>query len=192
MMTEITIHPAQLADAPALAELANQHTYRQLNEEARQGGFLTGSFSAPAFQAMLSSVPGQVAEHNGELAGFIINSRLSPERYPPLVQEIMTLLPHLSYQQRALTTYQWFFYGPVLVAPAYRGHGLLQQLFQENCRTLAGQFELGIAFIAADNTASLRLHTHKLGLKVVGQCLHQGAAYEILVFPVGQAGASQV
>lgn len=183
-MIKTTIRLAQPADAPALAELANQHTYQRLDEEGRKNGFLTGSFSAPALQAMLASVPGQVAEHGGELVGFVINSRLSPERYPALVQEIMALLPELHYQQRALTTYRWFFYGPVLVKPAYRGRGLLKQLFQANQRTLAGQFELGIAFIAAENTASLHLHTHKLGLEVVGQCFHQGTAYAILAFSV--------
>lgn len=183
-MTAITIRPARPTDAPALAELANQYTYQQLDEDARKNGFLTGSFAVPVLQAMLASVPGQVAEHNGELVGFLINSRLSQARYPPLVQEIMALLPELPYGQRPLMTYHWFFYGPVLVKPAYRGRGLLQQLFEANQRTLAGRFAVGIAFIAEENTASLRLHTHKLGLEVVGQCLHHGTAYAILAFPV--------
>lgn len=183
-MSEIAIRAAQPTDASALAALANQHTYSQLDDEARKSGFLTGSFAVPALQAMLASVPGQLAELDGELVGFIINSRLDPERYPPLVQEIMALLPQLHYQQRPLAAYHWFFYGPVLVKPAYRGRGLLQQLFQANQRTLAGRFELGIAFIAEENTASLHLHKQKLGLQVVGQCLHQGTAYAILVFPV--------
>ncbi|MGI4739818.1 MAG: GNAT family N-acetyltransferase [Janthinobacterium lividum] len=188
-MTTIKISIAQPTDAPAIAALANQHTYQQLDAEARRGGFLTGAFSVPGVQAMLASVPGQVAYQQDELAGFVLNSRLSPAHYPPLVQEIIALLPQLHFRQRALATYRWFFYGPVLVQPAFRGHGLLPQLFQASHQTLAGHYELGIAFIAEGNTTSLRLHIHKLGLEVVGQHVFEGTTYVLLVFLVGAAEA---
>jgi hypothetical protein len=183
-MSEFTIREATVADAPALAELANQYTYQNLDEEARQGGFLTGSFAAPALGAMLASVPGQVAYYQDELAGFVINSQLSAERYPPFIQAINELLPSLLYQQRSITDYQWFYYGPVLVRQEYRGHGLLQQLFAATKKTLAGSFDLGVAFIAAENAASCWVHTQKLGLEVVGEIEFQGQKYDILVFPV--------
>lgn len=179
------LRAASPVDAPAIAELANQHTYQRLSEAARRGGFLTGSFTSSALQAMLASVPGQVVHHGHELIGFVINSRLAPDSYPPLVSEICALLPQLHYQRRALSEYRWFFYGPVLVQPAYRGQGLLQQLFQASRRELAGRFDLGIAFIALENAASLRVHTQKLGLEVVGSVTFQDTTYAILVFPVG-------
>jgi hypothetical protein len=184
-MQPFDLRTATSADAPAIAELANQYTYQQLSAAERQDGFLTGSFASPALQAMLASVPGQVAYHGPELIGFVVNSRLAPDRYPPLVQEICALLPTLHYRQRTLADYQWFFYGPVLVKQTYRGHGLLGQLFQASQRELAGRFDLGIAFIAAENTASLRVHTQKLGLELVGNLTFQGTAYAVLVFPVG-------
>ena len=182
--TEIRV--AQPTDAPAVAALANQHTYQHLAVADRAGGYLTGSFTVPALAAMLNSVPGQVAWHGGELAGFIVNSRLPPERYPPLVQEIIARLPTLTYRQRALAEYRWFFYGPVLVQPAHRGQGLLRRLFRASQQALAAQFELGIAFIAQENTASLQAHTQGLGLERVGEVQFQGAGYDLLVFQVGE------
>lgn len=183
-MHTFDLRVATPADAFALADLANQYTYQQLSSEARQQGFLTGTFSGPALQAMLASVPGQVAHHHGELAGFIINSRLPPQGYPPLVREICALLPTLFYRQRALADYRWFFYGPVLVTTKYRGCGLLRQLFEATKKALAGRFDLGIAFIAAENTASLHAHTQKLGLEGVGTLAFGGTSYTILAFPV--------
>jgi hypothetical protein len=184
-MHTFDLRVASPSDAPALADLANQYTYQQLDAAARQGGFLTGTFSSLALQAMLASVPGQVAHYHGELAGFIINSRLAPASYPPLAQQICALLPTLFYRQRALADYQWFFYGPVLVQKEHRGQGLLQQLFEANQAELAGRFELGIAFIAVENTASLRVHTQKLGLEIVGNLTFGGTGYAILAFAVG-------
>jgi hypothetical protein len=184
-MQPFDLRAATTADALAIAELANHYTYQQLSAAERQDGFLTGSFSGPALQAMLASVPGQVAYRGPELVGFVVNSRLAPDRYPPLVQEICALLPGLQYRQRALAAYQWFFYGPVLVKQAYRGHGLLRQLFEASQRELAGHFDLGIAFIAEENLTSLLVHTQKLGLEIVGNITFQGTAYAILVFLVG-------
>jgi len=184
-MESIELRTAQPTDAPAVAALANQHTYQHLTEDARAGGFLTGTFTAPALAAMLASVPGQVAYDHGELLGFVVNSRLPQERYPPLVQEIIALLPTLFYRQRPLAEYRWFFYGPVLVQPAHRGRGLLRRLFRANQRALAGRFDLGIAFIAQENTVSLQVHTQRLGLDVVGEVQFRGATYALLVFPVG-------
>ncbi len=183
-MHPLTIRVAEAADAPALAALANQHTYQHLTAAERQDGFLTGNFSVPALQAMLASVPGQVAYCGPELAGFVVNSRLAAAQYPPLVQAIISQLPTLRYQQRALAEYRWFFYGPVLVSPPYRGRGLLRQLFEASRRTLAGQFELGLAFIATDNAVSLQVHTQALGLAVVGEVVAEGRAYAILAFVV--------
>jgi len=181
----IEVRAARPTDAPAVAVLANRYTYQQLAEADRAGGFLTGSFTVPALAAMLTSVPGQAAWHAGELVGFVVNSRLPPERYPPLVQAIVALLPTLTYRQRALADYRWFFYGPVLVQPAHRGRGLLRRLFEASRQALAGRFELGIAFIARENVVSLRLHTRGLGLERVGEVQIGGATYELLVFPVG-------
>jgi GNAT superfamily N-acetyltransferase len=181
----LEIRPARPAYAPAIAALANRHTYQQLTEADRASGFLTGSFTTPALEAMLASVPGQVAWHAGELVGFIINSRLPVARYPPLVQEIVARLPALRYRQRALAEYRWFFYGPVLVQPAYRGRGLLRRLFEASRQALAGHYELGIAFIARENAVSRALHTQALGLECVGEVQFAGAAYDLLVFPVG-------
>jgi hypothetical protein len=184
-MSEIICRVAEAADAPAIAELANQNTYQQLSAEARAGGFLTGSFSVQALQAMLASVPGQVAYQQQELVGFVINSRLPTERYPPLVQQISKLLPKLLFRQRPVADYVWFFYGPVLVKDTYRGRGLLHQLFEANQRALAGRYEVGVAFIAAENAASLHVHTQKLGLEPVGELVFEGVTYVILAFAVG-------
>jgi len=184
-MDNFALRAATPGDAPAIADLANQYTYQQLDAAARQGGFLTGNFSGPALQAMLASVPGQVAHRHGELAGFVVNSRLAPTSYPPLVGAICALLPTLFFRERALADYRWFFYGPVLVAAEYRGHGLLRQLFAATKLELTGRFDLGIAFIAEENAASLRVHTQKLGLEVVGNLAFGDTSYAILAFAVG-------
>ncbi|MBC7921585.1 MAG: hypothetical protein H7Z75_10920 [Ferruginibacter sp.] len=66
----------------------------------------------------------------------------------------------------------------------YRGHRRLQQRFRASQRALTDFFELGIALIADENTASRRLRIQKLGPKVVGNLFFRGTGYAVLVFPV--------
>jgi hypothetical protein len=44
---------------------------------------------------------------------------------------------------------------------------------------------VGVAFIAAENAASLHVHTQKLGLEPVGGLDFEGTAYVVLAFAVG-------
>ncbi|WP_022823771.1 GNAT family N-acetyltransferase [Hymenobacter norwichensis] len=183
-MHTFTLRQARIADAPQLAALANQHTYEQLDEAARQSGFLTGRFTAATLAERIASAPGIIAMYQEEVAGFVVNSHLPAEQYPPFIQEIIALLPGLFFQQQAITTYRWFFYGPILVLPPYRGQGLLQELFHATQRMLASHYEVGVAFIAERNVTSLHLHTQKLGLEVVGHLVLEQETYILLAFAV--------
>lgn len=181
-MSEFSVRVATPEDATVLTALANQYSFHNLDETQRQAGFLTGSFSVPAVRAMLVSVPGQLAYAGPNLAGFVLNSKLPTEHYPPLVQQIVGVLPSLEYKHRPLTQYRWFFYGPALVTTEFRGQNLLGQLFAASKQQLREQFEVGVAFIAEHNTSSLHVHTHKLSLEVVGRIVFEGVGYVLLVF----------
>jgi hypothetical protein len=64
------------------------------------------------------------------------------------------------------------------------GPRLLRLLFEARWRALAGQFELGLAFIATDNAVALQVPTQVLGLPVVGEVVAEGRAYAILISPI--------
>jgi len=181
-MEEFSIHVATTADIPAIVALANQNTYQALTAADRASGFLTGMFTEAAVQLMISSAPCLVTYTQQELAGFLINSKLSPAAYPPLVQEIIGMLPALTYRNLPLSTYNYFFYGPVLVSKKFRGKGLLSRLFNQSKKQLSGKFEVGIAFIGAHNPASYVVHTEHLGLEKIGQLSFQEQVYYILAF----------
>jgi hypothetical protein len=61
------------------------------------------------------------------------------------------------------------------------GPRLLRLLFEARWCTLAGQFELGLAFIATDNAAALRVPTQALALAMVGELSVGGQSYAILI-----------
>jgi hypothetical protein len=183
-METYTIRVATVADVPAITDLANQYVWDKLSEADRQQGFLTGRFEMPAMKTMMESAPSLVAQHQQEIAGFVINSKLLPEAYPPLVQNMAQKFPDLLYRNLPLTTYKYFFYGPVLVSKFHRGKSLLPLMFHKTKELLRDRFEIGIAFIHEHNQHSLQIHTERLGLEVVGQFSFHLNNYHILVFTV--------
>jgi hypothetical protein len=184
LIEEYLIRTATTADVAAITDLANHNTYSELSATEREEGFLTGRFEQPAVSQMVDAALSVVACYKQELAGFVINSNLPAAAYPPLVQTLALKLPEINYQNKPLAAYRYFYYGPVLVSQPHRGRGLLTRLFNYTRGLLRSRFDLGIAFIHAQNRNSLDIHTHHLGLKVVGQFLFAKSDYFILVFEV--------
>ncbi|QMU28887.1 GNAT family N-acetyltransferase [Adhaeribacter radiodurans] len=181
-MKDFDIKVPTAADVPAIVDLANAYTYQNLSLQERQSGFLTGVFSEAAISAMIASAPCIIAYQQQGLAGFILNTNLPPGKYPPLVQEIIIQLPQLNYQNLPVTHYNYFFYGPVLVAKNYRRQGLLQNMFQKTKEELKTRFNLGIAFIDQANKASHQVHTESLGWEVIGEITFNNHIYSLLAF----------
>ncbi len=184
-MADFHIRVATNPDVQAIVSLANQYTFQNLPEQDRHLGFLTGVFSEAAVQTMVNSARSIVAYHHNDLAGFVINTQLSPSEYPPLVQEIIQTLPNLHFQNLPVNEYQYFFYGPVLVATPYRNQGLLRQMFLKTTEELKPDFNLAIAFIDQANIVSYQIHTQHLGFFAISTITFNNRSYSILGVSLG-------
>ncbi|RDC66535.1 GNAT family N-acetyltransferase [Adhaeribacter pallidiroseus] len=184
-MANFTIWVASLHDVPAIVNLANQYTYQNLSTSDRESSFLTGVFSETAVGAMISSAPSIVAYYQNHLAGFVLNTRLAPAEYPPLVQRIIKTLPDLTFRNLPVDTYPYCFYGPVLVAQQYRSQGLLRHLFLKATEALKSRFNLALAFIDEGNGTSYQVHVQHLGFTQVGKLTFNNRSYAIVAFWLG-------
>jgi hypothetical protein len=183
-MEEYLIREATENDVAEITELANSYVYDKLSASERKSGFLTGRFELNAMRKLLASATSLVAVYRQELVGFVINSKLPDENYPPLVQTMIQKFPEVYYQNRPLTSYHYFYYGPVLVSKSHRGKGLLPRMFRLTQKLFCGKYDVGVAFIHTQNQNSLNIHTQNLGMEVIGQFSFDANDYYILVFPV--------
>jgi hypothetical protein len=95
------------------------------------------------------------------------------------------------FQGSPLNEYNVFVYGPVCIDQAYRGQDLLRMLYQGVKGELAGKYSVGAAFIADDNSRSLKAHREGPGMTEVSRFTHDDRGYHTLVFPV-EAGVDQL
>jgi predicted GNAT superfamily acetyltransferase len=87
-----------------------------------------------------------------------------------------------SLRPRPLSTFNSYIYGPVCMARDFRGRGLLRGLYEAQKKDLAGQFEIGVAFVSRSNPHSLAAHVKGLGMTEVGDFECQGNIYVTLAF----------
>lgn len=188
-MPNLVIRKAQPADYPGILALHRENLISNLPASQRQDGFLsldiTESQIAQAnedFTAIVARV--DMPHSNNPVIGYVWGTTPDYNRQYPLIKAMMALYPSVEWQSRPLSNYRLFIYGPVCVAKAYRGQGVLQALFQELLQQASGRYEAGSAFVAKDNPRSLFAHTQKLGMEPLREFEFKSKNYVLLGFPV--------
>ena len=182
--TDATFRRVRESDYAALLALQEANLRDNLTEVQRSAGFLSARFSREQFAVMDAGVAVVVAEVDGLIAGYLCGSSVEFNRRFALLAAMIERYPHTELRGRALQSYASFVYGPVCVDGRFRGRGLLRGLYRALRAEVAGKFEIGVAFVAQDNTHSLAAHVQGLGMCDAGSFEFDARRYRILAFEV--------
>lgn len=183
-MTNIIFRRAAAADYPDILALHRKNLLSNLSPLEQQDGFLSIDISDPVLAAINEDLAVVVAVHEKSVIGYVCGKTQEYSQQIPLLRYMMSLYQETLFQGQPLSNYHSFLYGPVCVAAAYRGTGILQGLFQALLAQVATRFNAGVAFVAKDNPRSLRAHTQKLGIELLRDFEFNGKSYVILGFTV--------
>ena len=117
-----------------------------------------------------------------EVVGFLCAFRNEFEHGSPVLEKMFQSYGHIKFQEKTLSSYKSYVYGPVCIAREYRQRGLLRGLYEAQKEDLAGQFDIGVAFVSRSNPHSLHAHVAGLGMTEVGDFDVKDNTYVILVF----------
>jgi hypothetical protein len=179
---------ALVSDYPAILRLQSANYIGNLSIEERHQGFLSAEFSRQQVAEMAEDLGTMLALVEGEVAGFLCAFRKEFNHGSPVIDEMLRSYDRVAFGGRPLAMFSSYIYGPVCIARAYRGQGLLPGLFEAQKEDLAGQFEVGVAFVSRDNPHSLRAHVSGLGMTEVGEFQLKGNSYVTLVFRLPTKG----
>lgn len=133
-----------------------------------RGGSLTGEWSPEVVAHWIARGGTIVVAYDGPALRGALLADEKTHATAPVVRRMIEIYPG------ADTAYV---YGPVCIAEAGRGKGLLEALYRTTRRIFAGRE--AILFIRADNAPSLRAHA-KLGMHVAGEFCLDDIRYFIL------------
>jgi predicted GNAT superfamily acetyltransferase len=168
----------------AILRLQRTNYISNLTDEERREGFLSAEFTPEQVAAMAEDLGTMLAVVENDVAGFVCAFRREFDTGSPVIAKMLESYDRVQFDGKPLSRYQSYLYGPVCIGREYRRGGLLRGLYQAQLTDLAGQFEVGAAFVARNNPHSLQAHVGGLGMTEVGDFEVKGNIYVILAFRV--------
>lgn len=178
----MTIKQATKQDIEAIMQLQEKYHVSNLTEEEKQTkGFVTMKVTHEQFSYLTSKGGVFIAvTETGDLAAYALTSDWTYYSQWAIIQEMERLLPEFSFEKMAITTKNSFQYGPVCIDEAFRGQGILEQLFKAIEVVYAPHFALAITFINKQNERSMRAHARQTPLSIVGDFDFNGNQFAAL------------
>jgi predicted GNAT superfamily acetyltransferase len=183
-MRDVSYRRALPGDYAAILNLQSSNYIANLSPHEHEQGFLSSQFT-PAQTAQIAEDLGTtVAVIDDQIVGFICAFRNEFETGSPVIAKMLESYDRFTFETRPLRTFPSYIYGPVCIGREQRGRGLLRGLYEAQKKDLAGQFEIGVAFVSRSNPHSLDAHVKGLGMTEVGDFECGGDSYVTLAFRV--------
>ena len=175
---------AAAADYKQILQLQSANYIANLTEEERKSGFLSAQFSLEQTAKIAQDLGTMVAILDQRVVGFLCAFRNEFPSGSPVIAEMLLNYPLFRFEDRPLSGFTSYIYGPVCIARECRGRGVLRGLYEAQRKELAGRFEIGVAFVSHSNAHSLYAHVNGLGMSAVGDFQVGENRYIALAFRV--------
>jgi hypothetical protein len=183
-MASVVFRRAQPQDYSAILRLQSENFIGNLAEEQRSEGFLSAEFSREQVARLAEDLGTTIATVDDQLVGFLCAFRNEFDHGSPVIAKMLDTYDLVKFDGELLSCYNSYIYGPVCIDRAYRRRGLLRGLYETQKQALAGQFDVGVAFVSRSNPHSLSAHIAGLGMTEVGDFELKGNVYVVLAFRV--------
>jgi hypothetical protein len=193
-MPMVEYRRATPADYAAILRLQSANFIANLSEEERKQGFLSAQFTLDQTARIAEDLGTTLAMVGNQVAGFLCAFRNEFETGSPVIAKMLESYDRLVFEGKPLSAFKNYVYGPVCIGKQYRGRGLLRGLYEAQKRALAGEFEIGVAFVARNNPHSLSAHIAGLGMAEAGDFSVNDSVYATLAFrlpPLPSRSATQ-
>ena len=179
---------ATVADIPQIESLQKRYHVSFINEEEKKNGFVTTLFTPEQLTELIEQEDGiSLACDGDKVVAYAMAGSWQFWSKWPLFQYMIADLPNTQYLGRTLTTDNSYQYGPVCIDMAYRGQGVLQELFAHSARQMGKRYSILITFINHVNPRSYKAHTEKVGLEVIKNFSFNGNNYYELGYDTARA-----
>lgn len=175
---------AQTRDYSTILRIQSANFVGNMSEEEQEDGFLSAEFSPEQIEQMAEDLGIMVAADSGSVVGYLCAFRREFEHGSPVLAKMLESYDRVRFEGKALSAYKSYLYGPVCIDRNHRRRGLLRGLYEAQKKDLAGQFEVGVAFVARSNDHSLQAHVAGLGMSEAGDFEANGKVYVILAFRI--------
>lgn len=182
------IRAAELSDMDGVLALHARYQVDSIRDEDRKDGFVTTNFSKEQLTELIRHEEGLfVATKDNEVVAYAMAASWQFWSPYPVQAHMIGLLPDYEFNGTALSIENSYQYGPICIDRSARGSGVLERIFAHALDAMARRYPVLVTFINKNNPRSLAAHTHKLGLRVLGEFQFNGNTYYWLACPTARA-----
>lgn len=181
-MGNVEFRRARQRDFTAILKIQSANYVGNLSAEELREGFLSAEFTPEQVAEMAGDLGIIVASDSGSILGYLCGLRCDFNHGSVVIAKMLEVFTGVHFRGKPLAFYKTFIYGPVCIDRPHRRRGLLRGLYEALKNEIAGQFDVGVAFVARDNSHSLQAHVAGLGMTDVGDFEVKGKIYAILAF----------
>ena len=179
----MTVAVAKRADIDDVLALQFKYHVASIAPEDKSSGFVTTLFTRDQLTSLIDDEGGLfVVRQDGTLLAYAMAASWGFWSQWPMFAHMLKGLHELEYCGQRLSAENSYQYGPVCVAKAARGSGVLERLFDFARAQMAKRYPILVTFINKINTRSFAAHTRKLGLEVIQEFEFNGNQYHELVY----------
>lgn len=142
-------------DTQGILSLQEKYLFQNLSDLERRKGFVTTPFSTNQIENIIQQNGIFIAENeNNVIIAYAFAGSWEYFKQWEIFNVMVSRFPELAFHGKAINTKNSFQYGPICIDEAYRGKGLLNQLFEEIRIELLKTYSISITFINKINVIS--------------------------------------
>jgi hypothetical protein len=126
----IVYRRARPEDYPSIIRLQAADYIDNLSEEQRKEGFLSDKFTLEQIAAIGADLGIAIVADGDEVAGSLCAFRREFDHDSPVVAKMLESYDRACFEDKPLSAFNSYIYGPVCIAREYRRRGLLRGLYE--------------------------------------------------------------
>jgi ribosomal protein S18 acetylase RimI-like enzyme len=168
-----------------IAELSRANLVSEVSAETKaKEGFVTWVYTPEILRALHAIVPSVIVKDGDVLAGYALTLTAACADIYPIMKATLEHMNGLSYKGRLLGDRRIYLMGQICVDKAYRGQGVVEQLYRAHREYFSDKFDLLVTEISAKNPRSLKAH-QKAGFEVIDTYPDNGEVWDVVLLDWG-------
>jgi ribosomal protein S18 acetylase RimI-like enzyme len=146
-------------------ELIQIHKLNQANlkgnlteSEQKEQGFVTWLYAPDLLKKMNALAPSVIVKDGNIVAGYALTTTREAIAFHPDLKIMFSNLENVSFRGLPLNHYNFYCMGQICVAPAYRGKGVVNLLYEAHKKFYGKQYQFILTEISTSNFRSLKAH----------------------------------
>jgi hypothetical protein len=169
MKSNIKISKAIKLDIPGILQLQSKYLVSNLTDDEKKEGFVTTPFTTEQIEKIIGEDGLFIAKGGDKIIAYVYAGSWTYFSQWPIFPFMTSRFDNLSFSNVKITTTNSFQYGPICIDMAYRGTGLLKNIFEYMRVNLQDRYPLSVTFINKINGRSFKAHTEKLKWTVIDE-----------------------